>query len=560
MGPAFSRKYATLLVSGTTAIQVPIVKRGVIDFAVGADWTPAAGDVKVSIDGGAAANITNLPTALAMGNTAYWIFVLTAAELTGKQIVVTIADSATKAIEDQCFLVETFGHASAMYQADLSAANLPANAVQVGGQTASAAGTVTFPGTIASPTNITAGTITTATNVTTVNGLASGVITATSIAANAITAAKIATDAIGADQLAADAVTEIQNGLTPPSAAVIADAVWDEARSGHVASGSFGEGVADVIGTVDANIIQINGAAATATAGALDANLTKINGTNIATPATAGILEVNVKNINNVAAATPGAAGGILIAGSNAATTLATFTVSGATAFTGAVTMPAGLAANIAGNLSGSVESVTGLTTTTIWATAVPGAFASGTAGKILGDSGGTLATISSGITTIGSGITTILAALGAITGSGANTLLGYFKAVLSKTATLPSDIGGTFSPTTDSQEALSEAVATAISDIGGISGGGGGGGITLIAGVVVTGTSTTTFTASGADLLAVSGAYNGQFLRFDDGALEGERRTILTSTYLAGVTTFTFASNQAFTVAPTTGDNFGIG
>jgi hypothetical protein len=30
---------------------------------------------------------------------------------------------------------------------------------------------------------------------------------------------------------------------TPPSAAVVADAVWDEARSGHVTSGSFGEGV-----------------------------------------------------------------------------------------------------------------------------------------------------------------------------------------------------------------------------------------------------------------------------------------------------------------------------
>lgn len=42
----------------------------------------------------------------------------------------------------------------------------PANAVQVGGQTASAAGTVTFPGTIASTTNITGGTITTVTNLT----------------------------------------------------------------------------------------------------------------------------------------------------------------------------------------------------------------------------------------------------------------------------------------------------------------------------------------------------------------------------------------------------------
>lgn len=89
-----------------------------------------------------------------------------------------------------------------------------ANATQVGGQTASAAGAVTFPGTIASTTNITAGTITTATNVTTVNGLAAGVITA----------AAIATNAIDADAIAADAVTEIQSGLaTAASIAALND-------------------------------------------------------------------------------------------------------------------------------------------------------------------------------------------------------------------------------------------------------------------------------------------------------------------------------------------------
>lgn len=80
--------------------------------------------------------------------------------------------------------------------------------------------------------------------------------------------------------------------------------------------------------------------------------------------------------------ANPGATNGLTIAGSNAATTFATLTVSGATTltgnvslggtlgvtgtttFTGAVTCSAGLAAaitgNITGNLSGSVGSVTG--------------------------------------------------------------------------------------------------------------------------------------------------------------------------------------------------------
>lgn len=128
----FLRKYGVTL-SGGTVIRVPIVKRGVVDFAVGADWTPATGDVKVSKDGGAAANIGTLPTAVAMGNGAFWEFTLTGTELSAQTVVVTVADSATKAVEDQCFVVETYGNASAMYQADLSAANLPANAVQIGG-------------------------------------------------------------------------------------------------------------------------------------------------------------------------------------------------------------------------------------------------------------------------------------------------------------------------------------------------------------------------------------------------------------------------------------------
>lgn len=61
----------------------------------------------------------------------------------------------------------------------------------------------------------------------------------------------------------------------------------------------------------------------------------QILGTAVSTPATAGILDVNVKNINNAAAATPGATGGVLIAGSNAATTFATLTSTGAFSING---------------------------------------------------------------------------------------------------------------------------------------------------------------------------------------------------------------------------------
>lgn len=101
-------------------IYIPVVKRAVVDFAVGADWTPAAGDVKISKDGGAAANVTNLPSAIAMGNGAIWDFSLTATEMQAAQIIVTVADSATKVVEDQSFIIETHGHASAQYQVDLA--------------------------------------------------------------------------------------------------------------------------------------------------------------------------------------------------------------------------------------------------------------------------------------------------------------------------------------------------------------------------------------------------------------------------------------------------------
>jgi hypothetical protein len=108
-------KYATAV-----HIYKPIIKRGVADFAVGADWIPAAGDVKISIDGGAAANVTNLPVAVTMGNTALWDFSLTTGEITGKKIRITVADSATKAVEDNAFEIDTYGHASAQHVADFS--------------------------------------------------------------------------------------------------------------------------------------------------------------------------------------------------------------------------------------------------------------------------------------------------------------------------------------------------------------------------------------------------------------------------------------------------------
>ena len=51
----------------------------------------------------------------------------------------------------------------------------------------------------------------------------------------------------------------------------------------------------------------------------------------------------------------------------------------------------------------------------------------------------------------------TILARLGSIAGSGANTVLGFFRALFSKSAATPSDMGGTADPAADSLEAIRE-------------------------------------------------------------------------------------------------------
>lgn len=179
-------------------IILPVVKRAVVDFAVSADWTPAAGDVKISKDGGAAANVTNLPTAIAMGNTAIWDFSLTATEMQAAVIVVTVADAATKAVEDQAFIIETYGNASAQHEFDLDTPTVVASSVSA-------------------------------------------------LANDVITAASIATDAIGSAELAASAVTEIQTGLATAAALSTVDGKLPAALVGGRIDASVGAMASDVI-------------------------------------------------------------------------------------------------------------------------------------------------------------------------------------------------------------------------------------------------------------------------------------------------------------------------
>jgi hypothetical protein len=165
-------------------------------------------------------------------------------------------------------------------------ARVTANTDQLAGQTVTAAAGVTFPTSVASPTNITAGTITTATNLT--NAPTAGDFTATmktsigtAVAASAVasvtgnvggnvtgsvgsvtglTASDVGLIKVVTDKIAtmlADAgisPTEYQfktvalaNGPSGsgPSAATIADAVWDELIAGHLGAGSTGESLSN---------------------------------------------------------------------------------------------------------------------------------------------------------------------------------------------------------------------------------------------------------------------------------------------------------------------------
>lgn len=339
-------------------IYIPIIKRAVVDFAVSADWTPVAGDVKISKAGAAAADVTNLPTAITMGGTAMWDFSLTATEMQAAQIMVSVADAATKAVEDQFFIIETYGNASAQHAVDLSDSvragltALPNAAAEAAGglyTRGTGAGQIrqdangridanakawidgTIPavnvtgvpkvdvvdllgsapnalvsGRIDASVGAMAANVITATainadaindskvaadvtiasvtgavgsvtgnvggNVTgSVGSVASGGIVAASFGAGAINAAAIAADAIGASELAADAVAEIAaavGGGGAPTAAQVADAVWDELASDHVGAGTMGQKLNAAGGAADPLTNQVPGTYGAGTAGA----------------------------------------------------------------------------------------------------------------------------------------------------------------------------------------------------------------------------------------------------------------------------------------------------
>ena len=86
--------------------RAPILKAAATDFALAADYTPAVGDVKVSKDGGAFANIATLPTFIAGSGTLVWT--LSANETEASEVIIQVIDTnATKGVQDQMFRLQT---------------------------------------------------------------------------------------------------------------------------------------------------------------------------------------------------------------------------------------------------------------------------------------------------------------------------------------------------------------------------------------------------------------------------------------------------------------------
>lgn len=277
--------------------------------------------------------------------------------------------------------------------------------------------------------------------------IADGAIDAATFAAGAIDAAAIATDAIGSAELAASAVSEIQ-------AAVAAGAVASVTGAVGSVTGNVGGNVVGSVASVTAGVTL----AASAVQAIWDALTSALSTAN-------SIGKLLVDNIN---------------ATISSRLASASITLSGGAVTVGTNNDKTGYTASAVSDKTGYSLSAGGVQA--IWDALTSALTAAGSMGKLLIDninatissrlaSSSYTAPDNSTITTIATNLTTALARLGSWTGSGVNTVLGGIAALASKTATAPSDIGGTFNPATDSGEAIRDR-----GDAAWVTGSGGGG------------------------------------------------------------------------------------
>lgn len=101
-----------ILVERNQAVTIyfPMIKAGSSDFAQSSDWTPVGADTQYSVDGAAFSNTTNAPANEGGG---MWSLQLVAAEVNGARTAIKIEDAATKAVEDQALIIQTWGDDSA---------------------------------------------------------------------------------------------------------------------------------------------------------------------------------------------------------------------------------------------------------------------------------------------------------------------------------------------------------------------------------------------------------------------------------------------------------------
>ena len=119
--PIHWRKYGVATV-------IPLSLVSSLDYTTilwaGGAWTPSTGDTRLSTWSSGTAfsssvNATNNPAGATNGSP-LWYLELTAAEMSYKQIVVTVKDDSDGLIFAQVIPIVTFGHADAMYPFDLS--------------------------------------------------------------------------------------------------------------------------------------------------------------------------------------------------------------------------------------------------------------------------------------------------------------------------------------------------------------------------------------------------------------------------------------------------------
>jgi len=115
------RKYGTT----TTVEGIPLITRGSADFK--ANPTLASGDVKISKDGGAYANLTTLPAVTPAGSRSVKVS-LSAIEMEAAQITILFVDQTSpKKWEAQEIRIETTDHVDAQHLGFEKAAKLLIN-------------------------------------------------------------------------------------------------------------------------------------------------------------------------------------------------------------------------------------------------------------------------------------------------------------------------------------------------------------------------------------------------------------------------------------------------